>query len=110
MRWTASPVSRVLDERVRTAIAEKRLMRLTYHDRPRVIEPHDYGVLNGTVKLFVSQVSANGASRNGEAERWRLLEVSKITECTVLDEHFRGSRGDSYSRHLKWEILYARVE
>jgi hypothetical protein len=45
----------------------------------------------------------------GKGTRWRLLEVSEITELAVLEEVFPGSRGESYERHLAWEVLYSRV-
>jgi len=36
------------------AIEEKRLIRLLYKIRERIIEPHDYGIQSGLVKLLVS--------------------------------------------------------
>jgi hypothetical protein len=44
------------------AIEEARLIRLRYKDRLRVVEPHDYGTHNGTVKIFAHQVG--GSSRH----------------------------------------------
>lgn len=61
------PGSRV-DELLRTAIQQKRLLQVTYQGKPRIIEPHDYGVHNGTVKLLGYQLS--GASR-GPLPNWR---------------------------------------
>ena len=52
-----------MDDELRRAIGSKRLIRVTYKSRTRVAEPHDYGLLNGTVKLLVYQVS--GANRTG---------------------------------------------
>ena len=39
--------SRSLNERFRSAIRQKRLIQLRYHGRPRVAEPHDYGIHQG---------------------------------------------------------------
>ena len=33
-----------VDQLLRTAIEQTRLLRLRYQDRDRVVEPHDYGV------------------------------------------------------------------
>ena len=34
------------------AIEQKRMIRLVYHGKERVVEPHDHGVLNGAVQLL----------------------------------------------------------
>ena len=98
-----------LDAQIRFAIANKRLVELGYHGRLRVAEPHDYGRLNHTTKLLVYQVSTSGDSQHRDEKGWRLLEVSDITEYVILEETFPGSRGESYRRHLRWEIVYSRV-
>jgi hypothetical protein len=41
-----------LDQILRTAIEQTRLLRLRYQDKPRIFEPHDYGELNGIIKLL----------------------------------------------------------
>jgi hypothetical protein len=97
-----------IDERLRFAIANKRLVQLRYHGRSRVAEPHDYGVQKGIERLFVFQLRATGPSREG-VRGWRLLDLAKIEECVVLDETFAGSRGASHPSHMEWEVVYARV-
>jgi hypothetical protein len=72
---------RTLDEQLRFAIANRRLMQLRYGGCLRVVEPHDYGVQKGTPRLA-----------------W------------FFEELFRGSRRDSHQRHYVWDVLYARVE
>jgi len=98
-----------IDERMRFAIANRRLLQVRYDDAVRILEPHDYGVLNKTEKLFAYQQRNLTRPTNERDTHWRLLELSKIEECVVLDETFPGSRGDEHSKHLAWEILYARV-
>jgi len=98
-----------LDARIRFAIAGRRLVEVRYSGAARVAEPHDYGVQNGRERLLVFQL--RGPSRSGRAPMgWRLLDTASIEALTVLDERFKGSRGQSYSDHLKWEVVYARVE
>ena len=41
-----------IDDRLVTAIAERRLISFVYDGRARVAEPHDYGVRNGAVQLL----------------------------------------------------------
>jgi hypothetical protein len=105
-RKQSSPI----DRQLRFAIAHKRLIQFTYKGAQRLAEPHDYGVKNGVVKLLVYQRLASeiGTLRHG-AKGWRLLEVSKIVECSVLNQDFKGSRGAQHQRHQTWDVLYARV-
>jgi len=56
-----------LDERVRFAIAQRRLIQLSYGGHLRVMEPHDYGLKNGAVMLLGYQV--RGGALHQEARR-----------------------------------------
>ena len=98
-----------LDERLRLAIASKLLIQVTYHGRPRIGEPHDYGRQHGAQKLLFYQLRESGRTRRGDVRGWRLLEVSKIEECLVLAETFPGSRGESHRQHMTWDELFIRV-
>jgi hypothetical protein len=97
------------DERVRTAIANKRLLQLKDHGRVRVAEPHDYGLQNGVRRLLVYQLSEPEGPGGRRAVGWRLLEASKIEDLTVMEQTFPGSRGDSHQHHFAWDAVYARV-
>jgi hypothetical protein len=109
MRVTSTSAPRPLDEAVRFAIANKRLVEIRYGGKLRVAEPHDYGVQKGIEKLLVYQLRASGrASKNG-VTGWRLLDVPKIETCRALDETFAGSRGSAHHDHYQWDVLYIRV-
>ena len=95
-----------LDQRLRLAIAAKRLVQFIYETKRRVAEPHDYGILGGVTKILVFQV--RGESRT-PLPGWRLLETSKVEELVVLEEAFPGSRGQSHRLHNEWDELFARV-
>jgi hypothetical protein len=97
------------DPVLRFAIANKRLISFRYNRSPRVAEPHDYGVQNGRTRLLAYQL--RGPTRTGrKIVDWRNFGVSEMENCEVLDETFRGSRGRSHVHHLKWDVLYARVD
>jgi hypothetical protein len=110
------PTPREIDDdapvpaKLRFAIANKRLLGVEYTARLRVAEPHDFGAMNGTSRLLVYQLLVDGAASDGRAQGWRLLFVTKIGACKVLDETFAGSRGDSHRQHLHWDAIFARVE
>ncbi len=98
-----------LDAQIRFAIEHKRLLRLGYLGKNRVVEPHDYGVQKGRTKLFVYQLYEVASSRPSQAEGWRMLELSKFESCEVLDVSFPGSRGEAHQRHNTWDVLFSRV-
>jgi hypothetical protein len=107
-RPVSDTLAQWLDGQLRFAIAHKRLLRLMYDGRLRVVEPHDYGLLRGIARVLVYQRSKEGASVK-DARGWRLLETSKITECAVMETSFSGTRAKSEQRHHAWDMLYARV-
>lgn len=94
-----------IDKNLRDAIARRRLIRLRYSDAVRLIEPHDYGLKNGKPMLLAYQLQPRKPTA-----AWRWFDVSKIAECLVLEETFRGSRGAPGQLHHVWDTLYARVE
>jgi hypothetical protein len=96
-----------VDELIRKAIEQKRLMQLFYRDKKRIVEPHDYGIQNGSVKLLGYQV---GGSSSGKLPNWRWMEVDLISEPALLNQTFPGGRPGPAQRHHKWDVLFARVK
>ena len=54
-----------LDVQLRFAIANKRLIQISYGGYLRVLEPHDYGVQKGTRRLLAYQVRGGSAQGRG---------------------------------------------
>lgn len=102
-------VTTSIDARIRRAIAQKRLIEITYNGRPRVAEPHDYGSINGVERLLIYQLRSK-AELSRDSRGWRMLDLSKIESLTVLDDTFAGSRSLAGQDHHAWDALYARVE
>ena len=89
------------------AINGIRLLRFVFGGKERIVEPHDYGIHKGLIRLFSYQVG--GKSTTGPLPAWRLMEVAKMSEVEMLDETFPGSRGDSSQQHRQWDFIFARV-
>ena len=104
-----TPPKVTLDSQIRSAIANKRLLRFTYGGAERILEPHDYGVHKGEDKLLAYQREKAGR-KSDDVRGWRMFETSKIQDCSVLEETFEGSRQAADQRHHDWDVLYARVE
>ncbi len=89
-----------------TAIEHKRMIRLTYHRKSRILEPHDYGILNGSVQLLAYQV---GGSSSRPLPNWVLMKANEIENLDLLDQTFPGGRPTASGKHLKWDKLFIRV-
>jgi len=96
-----------IDQLLRAAIAETRLIRLRYLDRERIVEPHDYGEHNGIIKVLTYQV---GGSSSGPLPNWRWMDVEQISDVQPLDQTFPGGRPTSSGKHHKWDSLFIRVK
>jgi len=91
------------------AISGRRLIEFNYKGgRPRIVEPHDYGIRKGVEGLLAYQIS--GESRSGTPHGWKNFEVEGMRQVRVLDQEFAGSRADSSQHHLPWDQLFVRVK
>jgi hypothetical protein len=90
-----------------TAIEQTRMLRLSYHGKERVVEPHDHGVLNGSVQLLGYQVAGASTRR---LPNWLLMKTDEIVDLELLDQTFPGGRPTSTGNHIKWYKLFIRVK
>jgi predicted DNA-binding transcriptional regulator YafY len=97
----------IVDEVLRTAIEHRRLIRLIYQDKERIIEPHDYGIQNGSAKLLAYQVAGESS---GKLPDWRWLQVDQISDIQMLDQAFSGGRTIPSQKHHAWDHLFIRVK
>ena len=88
------------------AIERRRLIRLVYHGKERLVEPHDHGVLNSSLQLLGYQV-AGLSSR--PLPNWILMKVDDMEDLHMLENTFAGGRPTASGRHLQWDILFIRV-
>jgi hypothetical protein len=56
-------VDQELDQRLGSAIRNKPLLEFNNKGNDRVVEPHDYGIQNGIVRLLCWQVGGRSGSR-----------------------------------------------
>lgn len=96
-----------IDEQLRSAIAQKRLIEFLYKNKPRVVEPHDYGIHKGEIKLFGYQVRGRSSK---PLPNWRWSVVNEISQLRLLNETFPGRRPTLSGKHHKWDQIFIRVE
>jgi len=90
-----------------TAVEQMRMIRLTYHDKERILEPHDHGVLNGSVQLLGFQ-TAGASSR--PLPNWLLMKTDEVVDLELLEQTFPGGRSTATGNHIRWDILFIRVK
>jgi len=95
------------DDRIRFAIAHRRLLRFALYGLWRIAEPHDYGIRKGWPQLLAYQVG--GESRSGKLPAWRWVVLGHASNFEVLEETFQGSRNREVQHHIQWDRLFARV-
>ena len=71
-----------------TAIEQKRLLRFHYKNRERIVEPHDYGIHKGLIKLFGYQVAGSSSQK---LPNWRWTEKDPISDLHCWTRLFPGS-------------------
>jgi len=90
-----------------SAIEQKRLLQFRYKNRERIVEPHDYGLHKGVIKLFGYQV---GGSSSQRLPNWRWAEQDLISDLQILDRTFPGGRPTKSGKHHRWDKLFIRVK
>jgi len=95
-----------VDNLLRTAIRDRRLIRFNYNGKLRIAEPHDYGIQKGQVRLLAYQV--RGAS-SGRLPGWRWIEVPELSDLEIMEDTFAGPRSEGSSKHHAWDKVFARV-
>jgi predicted DNA-binding transcriptional regulator YafY len=99
-------VGQEFDQLIRRAIQQKRLIQFVYKGKERMVEPHDYGIQKGIVRLLSWQV---GGQSSGRLPGWRWFDVSDMQDVEMLDKTFAGNREVS-GLHHKWDEVFIRVE
>lgn len=89
------------------AIDEVRLIRLFDKNRERILEPHDYGIHNGTVKLLGYQIAGSSSQK---LPNWRWMEEDLISDIQLLNRTFPGRRRTPSGKHHSWDKLFIRVK
>ena len=90
-----------------SAIEQRRIIRLLCHGTNRLVEPHDHGVLNGSVQLLGYQI-AGSCSR--PLPNWILMKVNEMADLELMEKTFAGGRPTASGKHLQWDVLFIRVK
>lgn len=72
-------IDRGLHQLLYDSIENKRLVRFTYNNKVRIVEPHDYGVQKGITRLLSWQIGGQSKAvfRDGVGLMLRKCKISK---------------------------------
>ena len=101
-------VPQALDDLLKSAISQRRLIRFWYDGKERIAEPHDYGIQKGKIRLLAYQI--RGQSNTGTLPAWRWIEVPRILQPEILEQKFSGGRPAPSGKHHEWDEIFIRVE
>lgn len=90
-----------------TAIDQTRMIRLSYHGKERILEPHDHGILKGSVQLLGYQT---GGASSRPLPNWILMKTDEVNNLEILEQTFSGGRPTSTGAHIRWDKLFIRVK
>lgn len=90
------------------AVRERRVVMFTYDGRPRVVEPHAYG-LGGDGVPVMHGYQTGGESVSGGLPGWRTFRVAAITELRVGDDRFASARPDYVEGRPRLDPVWADV-
>lgn len=88
-----------MEEIIKQAINEKRLLEFYYENHRRDVEPHIYGRKNGQYGILAYQVG--GESSSGKME-WKRMYLDKIIDLKISEKTFSGKR-DVTGPHSEWD-------
>ena len=98
----------MVDELIRQAIAESRVVAFRHRGQRRIGEPQLYGKANGEPQLLLYQTGGSSFT-SGPYPVWRRCSLSEITRFVVTSRTFPGARLDPKGEHPDWDEVWAIV-
>src|SRR3989441_6823767 len=91
------------------AIRSKRLLRFSYGNHARVVEPHLFG-RDSADHDVLSAYLVRGYSESRQKPYWRFYLLSNVKLLTMLDEGFAGPRKGYNPMDPRMLKVYCRLE
>jgi hypothetical protein len=100
-------VAATVEQLIRQAIAERRVVAYRYDGQRRVGEPHLYGKSGGRAALLVFQT--DGSHTAGPYPNWRRCDLDRVTRFTITSRTFSHPRLSPTADHGDWDEVWAIV-
>ena len=86
-----------MNKTIYDALKNRCVLKFTYQGRPRVVEPHAYGISRASNEV-IRCYQTGGTSGSRKVPCWRLVLVDDIEFLTVTEERFLDKR-PGYEKH-----------
>jgi hypothetical protein len=97
-----------LNNSIRNAIRDKKLIEFDYEGHHRIAEPHVHGISNEQYEAQTFQIG--GGSNSGGIPDWRRIKVDQITNLRVTEQRFEGRRPFPSGKHSPFDTTYDVVD
>jgi hypothetical protein len=97
----------MLDELIRQAIAERRVVGFRYNGQRRMGEPHLYGKSNGQPTVLIYQTG--GSFMGGPYPTWRRCDIKAITRFALSTVTFSQPRLNPNDSYREWDEIWEMV-
>lgn len=99
----------MMNQTIINAINNMGILSFIYKGKPRVVEPHAYGMGSDGNDLLRAYQVGGYSSSSGRLPKWRLFEVNEINNLSPIDEKFNEAR-PSYHRNDQIMVrIYAQL-
>jgi hypothetical protein len=88
---------------VAQAIRERRVLRITYNLKNRLVEPHAYGIDSDNDDLLRAWQTAP------LPDGWKSLPLRKATAIVLTDTHFAGPRAGYRKGDRAMKLIYEEL-
>ena len=96
----------VIQRTIEDAIANRNLIKFSYHGYERIVEPHVFGIYRDRLQLLAFQVGGQSGSR---PMGWPRFNLEEALSLVGVSEHFSGPRPVTSGRSSKWDDIFAVV-
>lgn len=96
-----------MDDLILSAITNLQVIQFTYNNKPRVCEPHIFGMANGQRQVLCFQTQ--GESKRGGIPEWRRFDLNGMENLQVTGDTFDGPRPIPKGPHSIWDSVILTV-
>lgn len=98
-----------MNSKICEAIKNRRVIKFSYEEHERIIEPHCYGMLESTNNEALCAYQIGGYSSSGKIPMWRLYIVSKMSGIIVRDEQFKNPRSGYKINDSRMSRIFCQI-
>jgi hypothetical protein len=97
-----------MNQNIIDAIQNKKTLKFTYNNFPRIMEPHIYGCSKkGEELLLCYQIK--GVHTSDKIHDWCFIKISEITSSIDFGDKFHGARQNYNREEKRIPTIYAQL-